>query len=162
MKRLQLCDDFQFTTSRWLISFEHRLGLLSKGEGKLTKYLKPLRKFLDVDLLVFPADGTKPILPVREVAAVFADSDVAPPVGHVDQFNKWNFSPNRVVLEHNKKLKHTDRDRHRQTHTNTQTQTLKHTQTQTNTQKQTLKHKTPWMSSDQFFNCYSSAIQKYY
>ena len=38
-----------------------------------------------VDLLVFPADGTKPILPVREVAAVFADSDVAPPVCHVDQ-----------------------------------------------------------------------------
>ena len=38
------------------------------------------------DLLVFPADGTKPILPVREVAAVLADSDVAPPGCRVDQF----------------------------------------------------------------------------
>ena len=39
-----------------------------------------------VDLLVFSADGTKPILPVREVAAIFADSDVAPPGCQVDQF----------------------------------------------------------------------------
>ena len=39
-----------------------------------------------VDLLVFPADRTEPVLPVREVAAVFADSDVAPPGCWVDQF----------------------------------------------------------------------------
>ena len=39
-----------------------------------------------VDLLVFSADGTKPILPVREIAAVLADSDVTPPGCHVNQF----------------------------------------------------------------------------
>ena len=110
LKPLQLCDDFQFTSSRWLISCKHRLGLSSKGVGRKMTRIEILGY---VDLLVFPADGTKPILPVREVAAVFADSDVAPPVCHVDQFNKWNYSPIRVVLEHNKTLKHTDRHRHR-------------------------------------------------
>ena len=54
MKPLQLCDDFQFTSSRWLISCKHALGLLSKGvRGKLTKYLWPFRKILDMLTYLF-------------------------------------------------------------------------------------------------------------
>ena len=33
MKPLQLCDDSQFTSSLWLISCKHRLGVSSKGVG---------------------------------------------------------------------------------------------------------------------------------
>ena len=121
MKPLQLCVDFQVTSSRWLFSCKHRLGLSSKRVGKLTKYLRPLRKFLDLlTYLFFRQTGQSQSCPC-EKSRQFLQTRMLHPL------DVMLISFSIVILQQSKTQKNTKTDRHGQT-------------------QQTLKHKTPWIS----------------